>query len=113
MIVRAIRKAGRIVAFVAFYMWDLARSNVRVARHILSPRLRARPAVVAVPLEELTDMELLVLTGLVTITPGSLTLDVSADGRTLYVHLMDAPDPEAVRRFVKEELEGRILEVSR
>lgn len=113
MIPRAVRQGARVVAFVGFYLWDLARSSVRVARHVLTPRLRARPAVIAVPLEELTDGELLVLTGLVTITPGSLALDISEDARTLYVHAMDVPDPEALRRFVKRELEGRLLEVSR
>lgn len=107
------RRLGRLLAFVGYYLIDLVRSNVRVARQVLAPELSISPAVVAVELEPLTDGELLALTGLLTISPGTLSLDVSADSSTLYVHVMDTRDPEEVRRLVKDELERRILEVTR
>lgn len=110
---RPTRRLASLVAFVGFYVVDLVRSNLRVARQVLAPELDIHPAVVAVELEPLSDGELLTLTGLLTISPGTLTLDVSEDSRTLYVHVMDARDPDEVRTLVKDQLERRILEVTR
>lgn len=108
-----LRRLWRLLAFAGFYLVDLVRSNVRVARQVLALELDISPAVVAVELQPLTDAELLTLTGLLTITPGTLSLDVSDDGGTLYVHVMDTRDPEEVRELVKGQLERRILEVTR
>lgn len=107
------RRLARLLALVGYYTWDLVRSNVRVARQVLALELDIHPAVVAVELEPLSDGELLTLTGLLTISPGTLSLDLSEDGRTLYVHVMDARDPDEVRELVKDQLERRILEVTR
>ncbi len=99
--------------FIGYYLKELLVSNVRVAREILDPGLGARPAVIAVPLEEHTDEELLVLTSLLSFTPGTLTLDLSEDRRTLYVHAMDVEDIEALREELKHEFERRVMEMVR
>ena len=85
-------------------------SAVRVARDVLSPRLRVRPGVVAVPLDARTDLEITLFANLVSLTPGTLSLDVSPDRRTLYVHAMDLPDGdvEAWSRELKRT-EARVI----
>lgn len=105
----------RAIAFAVFLAWELLRSSLRVARQVLTPRLRVRPGVVAIPLDVETDAEITFLANLITITPGSVSLDVSDDRSTLFVHFMDIPtgDADAVRRDVKERLERRILDLLR
>jgi multicomponent Na+:H+ antiporter subunit E len=73
------------------------------------------PGVVAIPLDARTDAEITLLANLITLTPGSVTLDISEDRCLLYVHAMyiDGGDVEAYRRSVKEGLERRVLELLR
>ena len=73
------------------------------------------PGVVAIPLDARTDVEIAVLANLITLTPGSVSLDLSEDRRVLYVHAMyiDGGDVEAYRRSVKDGLERRVLELLR
>ncbi len=73
------------------------------------------PGVIAIPLDARTDVEITMLANLITLTPGSVSLDLSEDKRTLYVHAMyiDGGDVEAYRRSVKEGLERRVLELLR
>ncbi len=73
------------------------------------------PGVVAIPLDARTDVEIALLANLITLTPGSVSLDLSEDRRVLYVHAMyiDGGDVEAYRRSVKDGLERRVLELLR
>ncbi|HUG47191.1 MAG TPA: Na+/H+ antiporter subunit E [Candidatus Limnocylindria bacterium] len=102
-----------VVSFLLFYLRELVLANVRVAIDVVTPRLRARPGVVAVPLDARTDAEITLLANLMTMTPGSLTLDVSDDRRVLYVHAMYVGDPEDFRRHIKDEFERRVLDMLR
>ena len=101
----------RLIGFALFYMGELVLANVRLARDILTRRLYARPAVIAVPLEPLSDPQLMALVNLVTMTPGTLSLDLSDDRRVLFIHSMYENDPEALRREIKERYEKKIREV--
>jgi multicomponent Na+:H+ antiporter subunit E len=101
------------LGLAAFFLWDLFLSNLYVAYDVVRPRPRLRPGVIAIPLDARTDAEITLLANLVTITPGSLSLDVSADRRTLYIHAMHVDDPDALRRKIKEGFERRILAVMR
>ena len=94
--------------------------SVRVCGHDLeSAPLAAKsyvcPGVVAIPLDARTDAEITLLANLITLTPGSVTLDLSEDRRVLYIHAMyiDGGDVEAYRRAVKDGLERRVLELLR
>lgn len=103
----------RMAAFVFFFLVELIIANLRVAADVLTPRWHMRPRVLAVPLEAATDVEITLLANLVSLTPGSLSLDVSSDRRVLYVHAMYADDPELVRRQIKEGFERRLLRITR
>lgn len=100
-----------LARFTTYYVKEVLVANLRVARDILDPRLSARPAVLAVELEDHTEDELLVLTSLLSFTPGTLTLDLSPDGRRLYVHAINVEDLEALRAGIKDGFETRVIEV--
>ncbi|HWH24836.1 MAG TPA: Na+/H+ antiporter subunit E [Candidatus Limnocylindria bacterium] len=108
-----LQRGSRVVAFIGFYVWELMMSNVRVAIDVVTPRHHARLGAVAVPLDARTDVEITVLANLLTMTPGSLTVDVSDDRRVLYVHAMFVGDPDAFRRRLKSSFERRVLEMFR
>lgn len=106
-------KPGRLVRFVGFYALEVIRSNVRVAFDVVTPSSRARPGIVAIPLEARSDTEILLLSSLISMTPGSLALDISDDRSVAYVHAMFLDDPETFRREIKADLERRVLELTR
>jgi multicomponent Na+:H+ antiporter subunit E len=106
-------KVPRAFSFAAFFLWELVLSNLRVAWDVVTPRAYRRPGVVAVPLDAATDLEITLLANLVTLTPGTLSLDVSEDRTTLYVHAMFVDDPDALRRAIKDGFERRVLELMR
>jgi multicomponent Na+:H+ antiporter subunit E len=97
----------------AYFLWELVLSNVSVAWDVIRPRPHMQPGVIGIPLDVRSDAEIALLANLVSLTPGSLSLDVSADRQTLYLHVMHLDDPEAVRRKIKDGFERRILAVMR
>ena len=101
-------RTAHAIGLAGFFAWELVLANVRVAADVLRPRTAIRPAVVAIPLDVTTDGEILLLSMLINITPGSVTIDLSEDRRTLYVHLMHMTSPEASRREIKEGFERRV-----
>ncbi len=102
------RRVARAIGLAAFFAWELLVANVRVARDVLSPRTTIQPAVVAIPLDITSDAEILLLSALINITPGSVTIDLSEDRRTLFVHVMHMTSPEASRLDIKRGFEQRV-----
>ena len=107
------RKSVRLVRFVGFYVIEVVRSNIRVAVDVVTPASRAEPGVVAVPLDASSDAEITLLANLITMTPGSLSIDVSDDRSVIYVHSMFVGDPDDFRRMIKDDFERRVLELLR
>ncbi|MDQ7858144.1 MAG: Na+/H+ antiporter subunit E [Armatimonadota bacterium] len=105
------RQVREVAGFVVFVAWELVLANLRVAYHILAPLDRMRPGIVAVPLDVRTDAEITMLANLITLTPGTLSLDVSESRRVLYVHTLALEDPASFRAGVKAGYERRVQEV--
>jgi multicomponent Na+:H+ antiporter subunit E len=108
-------RVPRVVRFAFFYLGQLLLSNLRVAYDVVTPTHYMRPGVIAVPLDATTDAEITLLSNLITLTPGTLSLDLSPDRRILYVHAMyiDNGDVEEACRQIKDGLERRVLQVLR
>jgi multicomponent Na+:H+ antiporter subunit E len=108
-------KVRQAIGLHLFLIWELTKANLRVAYEVLTPGYGMRPGVIAVPLDAKTDAEITLLANLITLTPGTLSLDVSSDRQVLYIHAMyvDDGDLEAVRRNIKEGFERRVLELLR
>ena len=100
--------------FALFFLKELVIANVRVARHTLGPLNKLRPAVIEIPLAEgITDPEITTLANLITLTPGTMSLDVSPDKKRLYVHVIDLDDADAAVAEIKEQFERRVLRTFR
>jgi multicomponent Na+:H+ antiporter subunit E len=108
-------KTGQVAELFVFVLWELVLANLRVAYDVLTPGYRMRPGVIAIPLDARTDAEITLLANLITLTPGTLSLDVSSDRSVLYIHIMyiDNDDLAEVRRRIKTGFERRVLEVLR
>ena len=91
-----------------FFIRELVLANVKVAIDVLRPVTAIQPAVVAIPLDVTSDAEILLLSMLINITPGSVTIDLSDDRRTLYVHVMHMKTPDETRREIKDGFERRV-----
>jgi multicomponent K+:H+ antiporter subunit E len=107
-----LRRPGRIAAFLALVLWDIIIANFSVAWLILFRRnadLKSR--FITVPIELRTPEAIAVLAGTITMTPGTLSADVSACGRSLLIHCLHAPDPDAVVAEIKHRYERRLKEI--
>ncbi|MEL6977424.1 MAG: Na+/H+ antiporter subunit E [Pseudomonadota bacterium] len=108
---RYFRTVWRTIRLAAFFLYDLFVSSVQVAWDVLTPTHLSRPAIVAMPLDVKSDEEITLVANLISLTPGTLSLDVSDDRKTLYVHAMFADDPEGVVRDLKAGMERMVSEV--
>lgn len=106
-------KAPQAVRFLLYYLGQLALSNFRVAYDVLTPKRHMRPGVIAIPLDAKTDLEITLFANFLTMTPGTLSLDISEDRSVLYIHAMFIDDPDALRREIKEGFERPLLELMR
>jgi multicomponent Na+:H+ antiporter subunit E len=104
-------KVGRVLSLATFFAWELIVANVKVAADVLRPRTAIRPAVIAIPLAITSDAEILLLSALINITPGSVTIDLSEDRRTLYVHVMHMTSADQSREEIKNGFERRVKRV--
>lgn len=103
----------RWLRFGLFFAGELSVASLRVVHDILTWRHRMRPAVIAIPLDLKTDLEITLLANLITLTPGTLSLDVSPARDVLYIHAMYVDDVESFRRRIKERMEHQVREVLR
>jgi multicomponent Na+:H+ antiporter subunit E len=106
-----VTKVPQVASFILYFLVELFKANLRVAFEVLTPNQRMRPAIVAVPLSIHRDVEITLLAHLITLTPGTLSLDVSSDKRVLYVHSMYVTDIPAFRREIKDGFERRVKEL--
>jgi multicomponent Na+:H+ antiporter subunit E len=107
------RKIGKLLKLIAFFLGDLVMSNLRLAHDVATPNFKMRPGVLAIPLDVKSDGEIITFANFITLTPGTLSLDVSQDRKTLFIHSMYTPDAEKMKKELKEGLERRIIEVTR
>ncbi len=105
-------RLGRMVAYVMLVLWDIIVANVEVAWIVLTrPNKDLRPAWIVIPIELDSAEAITVLAGTITLTPGTVSADISQTGRSLLVHALDAPDPDAVRDEIKQRYEARLKEI--
>lgn len=101
-------RIARILGMMAWFAWELILANFRMARDVLLPLGRLKPVILAIPLEPGDERLLALFSNGITLTPGTLSLDVSEDGRYLFIHAMNVSDVERFRRELKHGFLGRI-----
>ncbi|MBK1672438.1 Na+/H+ antiporter subunit E [Ectothiorhodospira shaposhnikovii] len=105
-------KIPKAILFIGFFIKELILSNLKVAYDVLTPTYYMKPGVIAFPLEARTDAEITVVANLISLTPGTLSLDVSSDRKVLYIHVMYLENEEEVIESIRY-MEYRALEVLR
>jgi len=111
-VAKYVGKVPKFIGFVGFFLWELLVSNLKVAYDVLTPTHHMRPAVIAMPLDAKSDGEITIVANLISLTPGTLSLDVSSDKKVLYIHVMYLTDRDEAIQSIKA-LEARALEVLR
>ena len=106
-----VSRVERALSLLMYLLWQIVLANVRLTKDVLSIKHRMRPGVIRLPLSVTTDGEILLLSAMINITPGSVALDVSEDRQSMYVHVMNIATVEEAKSEIKNGFERRILEL--
>jgi len=101
------------VKLIFLFIKELVLSNISIVKIVLKPNLDMRPAIFAMETELTEDWQITLLSSLITLTPGTLVIDVSEDNKTLFIHAMNIGEIEDEINSIKNSFEKAILEVSR
>lgn len=105
-------RMGRMISYSLIVMWDIIVANIQVAWIVLTvPNAKLKPAWIVVPLELRQPEAITVLAGTITLTPGTVSADLSDEGHSLLVHVLHTDDPDAVRDEIKSRYERRLKEI--
>lgn len=106
-----LRRPLRLLAYLGRILGDIVIANLHVARLVLGPKSRLRPAFIEIPMALENEFLLTVLTSIVSLTPGTVSASLSHDRRTLLVHALDAQEPARLAEQVKQRYEAPLLEI--
>ena len=106
-----LRRPLKILIYILVLLWDITLANLTVARLILGPTARLRPAFVRLPLDLCNDFAIVVLTSTISLTPGTVSADISPDRRSLLIHALDVEDPEQIVAHLKNRYERPLQEI--
>lgn len=101
------------LSLIGLFLYELVLASLRVARIVLTPKQNFKAGFIAVPLSCTSRAEIVLLANLITLTPGTLSVDISDDRSTLYVHALDVHDVTVFRGDVAKGFERKIMEVFR
>ncbi|MGR3515136.1 MAG: Na+/H+ antiporter subunit E [Paracoccaceae bacterium] len=105
-------RMGKMVTYSFVVIWDIIVANIQVAWIVLTvPNAKLKPAWIAVPLELKQPEAITLLAGTITLTPGTVSADLSSGGHSILVHILHTEDPDAVRDEIKSRYERRLLEI--
>lgn len=105
-------RLGKMISYSVIVMWDILVANVQVAWIVISvPNAKLKPAWIVVPLELTQPEAITVLAGTITLTPGTVSADLSDEGHSLLVHVLHTHDPDAVLEDIKTRYERRLKEI--
>ena len=107
------QKFNAVLQLYLFFMKELFMSVGRVVWDVLTPEHLAQPEIIYVPLTAQTDLEITLLANMISLTPGTLSLDVTPDRKFLIIHAMFVEDESDIIRSIKEGMERKLLEVTR
>jgi len=105
-------RVGKMISYSLVVIWDIIIANIQVAWIVLSvPTSKLKPAWIVVPLRLREPEAITLLAGTITLTPGTVSADLSNGGHCLLVHVLHTDDADAVREDIITRYEGRLLEI--
>lgn len=103
---------GKMMIYSIIVIWDIIVANIEVAWIVLTvPTAKLKPAWIIVPLRLREPEAITLLAGTITLTPGTVSTDLSDQGHSLLVHVLHTDDPGAVRDDIINRYEARLLEI--
>lgn len=102
-----------MIKLILLFLKELVLSNISVMKLVIQPKLSVSPSIFAYPTELKSDWEITLLSILITLTPGTLVLDVSEDQKTLFIHALHADEVDEAVESIRQTFEKAIMEVSR
>ncbi len=106
-------RVPKIIAFIFFYFFEMIKANMQVAYDVITPHYFMKPGIVGLPLDAKTDFEITMLSNMISLTPGTLVVDLSTDRKVMFVHVMYLESREQFIKTTKEGLEKKLLEILR
>jgi len=101
-------KIGRLLRFIGYFLRILTKANLQVAWEIITPGFSMSPRIIRYPVHELTAVQTTTLANAITLTPGTLTVDVDEPGGYLHIHCMYAADRAAAVSQI-DDLKDRLV----
>lgn len=106
-------RVPKIIGFVFYFLYQLLKANIQVAFDVVTPKYFFKPGIVKYPMAAKTDFEIQLLSMMISLTPGTLIVDISDDKKTIYIHVMYLTDAETFVRQTQTGLERRLLTILR
>lgn len=105
-------RVPKIIGFVFYFLYEMIMANLQVAYDVITPKYFFKPGIVRFPLEATTDLEINLISMFISLTPGTILLDVSEDKKSIFIHVMYLDSKEKFIARMRYS-EGRILEILR
>ncbi|AVR44520.1 Na+/H+ antiporter subunit E [Christiangramia fulva] len=103
----------KLILLLVFFLYELVKANLEVAYEVITPKLNMTPGIIMVPLDVQSNMGITLLANMISLTPGTLSIDVSNDRKVLFVHAMYIKDRDQFIYSIKNGFERRILEITK
>lgn len=110
---RYFTRVPKIIGFALYFIYEMIKANVQVAYDVITPKFFMRPGFVSFPMEAQSNFEINLLATFISLTPGTLVIDLSEDRKEMYIHVMYLRDKERFIRQIKNGIERRLLEIAR
>jgi multicomponent Na+:H+ antiporter subunit E len=101
----------KLFSFFLFMFWEIIKANLATVKESLYAKSKLEPALVKIPLTVESDLEITILAIMVSVTPGTLVMDISDDKKVMYVHVMHLSSRQDLIDEVKNKFEKRLLEI--
>ncbi|MFD1629291.1 Na+/H+ antiporter subunit E [Pseudopedobacter beijingensis] len=106
-------RVPKAISFLLYFIYEMLKANLHVAYDVITPNYFMKPGIVKYPLEVDNDWQINLLSSCISLTPGTLIMDVSHDKKALYIHNMYLKDKDEFIKNIKHGFERRILELTR
>ncbi len=110
---RYFNKVPKTIGFAFYFLYEMIAANVQVAYDVITPNYFFKPGIIRYPLEATTDIEINLLSTMISMTPGTLILDISEDKKSLFIHVMYLRDRDRFIAQIKKGFEHKLLEILR
>lgn len=107
------KRVWAMIKLLLLFNKELILANVDVVKMVYSPKMEMQPGIIAFPTELKTNWEITLLANLISLTPGTLSVEISHDNAFIYIHAMDLPDTDETIGQIKNTFEKTIMEVTR